>query len=127
MVDEDTIGVVSNKSETFRPDLKTKADDAGVSLSDIEPTGDDQTAFMARDETGGFFDDPIEADPSKRRVAPTDIHREPDGEFTYPQDETRPATGTDARRGPDGRYVSDDLEDANIGREESNGLFDLLR
>jgi hypothetical protein len=125
-VDEDTVGIVFDTPETFRPDLNTAAEDAGVSLSNIERTGNERTAAMARDQ-GTFFDEPMTADRSKKRVTPTEIQREPSGEFTYPLEDTTSAPNSPARRGPDGEFVSNDLEDAGIGRRERNGLFDLLR
>jgi len=125
-VDEDTIGITFDDPETFRPDVQFAAEDAGVSLSDIQRTGDNRTAVMARDETT-FFDDPITSDSSRKRVAPTDIHRQPDGTFTHALEDTTSAPNSPARRGPDGKFVSNDLEDANIGRQERDGLFDLLR
>jgi len=125
-VDENTLGVVFDDPETFRPDLQTKAEDAGVSLSDVERAGNNQTAVMARDDNS-FFSDPLTSDRGKRRVAPTDIQREPNGEFTYPLSETTSAPNSPARRGPDGQFVSNEIEDADIGRRESNGFFDLLR
>jgi len=125
-VDEDTVGITFDDPETFRPDVQTIADDAGVSLSDIQRTGDGQTAVMARDQNT-FFDDPMTSDRSQKRVAPTDIQRQPDGTFTHPLEDTTSAPSSPARRGPDGKFVSNDLEDANIGRQERDGLFDLLR
>ena len=124
-VDDDTLGIVFDTPETFRPDLDTAAEDAGVSLSDIERTGNDRTVAMARDQ-GTFFDEPMTADRSQKRVAPTAIQREPSGQFTYPLEDTTSAPNSPARRGPNGQFVSNDLEDADIGRRERNGFFDLL-
>jgi hypothetical protein len=77
-------------------------------------------------DNSGFFTDPIETNLDKRRLAPTEIGREPNGEFTYPRDKIGPADGTEAKRGPDGKFVSNDLRDPGVGREESTGLFDLF-
>jgi hypothetical protein len=127
-VDEDTVGIVFDDTETFRPDLQFMAEDTGVSLSDVERTGENKTAVMARDQRG-FFDVPGQEQPrDRRRVAPTDIHREPDGEFQRAPDALDPVPGRDLFRSADGEFVSADLEPAEeIGRRESNGFFDLLR
>lgn len=81
-------------------------------------------------EDTGFFDSTAPDPPSSRgkRVRPTDTHREPDGQFQRPPSALEPVPEKDAFRTPDGQFTSTDLEPADeIGRRESNGLFDLLR
>jgi len=64
---------------------------------------------------------------SGSRLQPTDIKREPDGEFTPPASKLRPAANTNAQRGPNGRFVSNNLRDLDdIGRQDNTGLFDLF-
>lgn len=128
IVDEQTAGVVFENEDTFgtRVEMQTFADDAGVQLSDTqEIDGGDRAAVMAREDS--FFDNATTPESDGKRIRPADIGREPDGEFTFPEDRTSPAPESPSRRGPNGRFVSDDIEPVDdIGRQDRTGLFDLF-
>lgn len=101
------------------------AEESGVKELQRDTLENNRRMMIVEEES--FFDDPITADRDKRRLRPTGIQREPNGEFTYPRSDTSPAPNSPSRRGPDGEFVSNDLEDANIGRQDRDGLFDLFK
>lgn len=90
-----------------------------------ERVDDNRMGMVVQEDS--FFDDPMTADSEGKRIRPADIGREPDGEFTFPEDRTSPAPESPARRGPNGQFVSDDIEPVDdIGRQDRTGLFDLF-
>lgn len=90
-----------------------------------ERVDDERMGMVVQEES--FFDDPMTAESDGKRIRPADIGREPDGEFTFPRSETTAAPESRARRGPDGQFVSDDIEPVeDIGRQDRTGLFDLF-
>lgn len=90
-----------------------------------ERVDDNRMGMVVQEDS--FFDDPMTADSEGKRIRPADIGREPDGDFTFPKDRTSPAPESPARRGPNGQFVSDDIEPVDdIGRQDRTGLFDLF-
>lgn len=124
---DDRLGVIFD--EDAQVGVQMAANETGVEELGRERVGGSRMGMVVQDPNAGFFDEPApEPNPNQKRVAPTDIHREPDGEFQRAPTALDPVPEQDAFRGPNGEFVSGDLEPADeIGRRESNGFFDLLR
>lgn len=118
------IGVLFEDSIPARQQMDLAIGDTGIEEVGRRETGTGQVELLAQDPMS-FGGSVGGSEPQGKRVRPTDIHREPTGRFTYPPDEIDPAPSSPAQRGPNGRFVSTDLEPADeIGRQERTGLFD---
>lgn len=123
VTDDNRVGVIFD--EDSQVGVQMAANENDVQELGRERVDDNRMGMVAQEES--FFDDPMTAESDAKRIRPADIGREPDGEFTFPENRTSPAPESPARRGPNGRFVSDEIEPVDdIGRQDRTGLFDLF-